>query len=279
MSDAFASYIRPGYPRRSNSDSGDRTEIQYVGPASALKLTTADEISPGVSGTRPVAGQAWSPYNGRVSISEYEPLPGTNPEYGIVTIACEIAYGVSSGVTGTAQETSYEIEWVEVSRPLAEHPKFRVGGGGTYALVESDLVQIQQWREEQDTAQRALFNYYARDKNGVPSSTLSNLNSKQIVYCKFLLAGVETYTDFAPVARKSTTYVGGPPATSDAGSLEGGPTPTDPSGFPNLPSGWQWLKSADRSLRSGGQTRWVQTEEWTGAQKVLLDKNDLYYGI
>lgn len=269
MPDAFASYIRPGFPRRSNSSTGDLTEIQYVGPASALKATTADEVSTGVYGLRPIAGQAWSPYTGRVSVSEYEPLPGTSPEYGVVTIVCEIAYGTGSSA-GTEQETTYEIDWANISRSLYEHPKFRPGGGGTYELSDSDLVDLQLWQNEPDSDARKAYQFYKRDKNGAPVGILETLDTNPAVLAEYLLKGVEFYDDYAPIARKSTTYAGGPPGTSDAGAKD------TPLGFSNLPAGWEWLKTADRALRSGRQTKWVRTEEWTGAKKVLVDKDNIY---
>lgn len=267
MADPFASYIRPGYPRPSSTDGGDRVEIQYVGLASAIKATTAD------GGTRPVAGEAWGDYAGTVTVSEYEPLPGTDPEYGIATVICELSYGDGGLISGVVQETAYEIEWVNISRSLYEHPKFRNGGSGTYELDETSLMEIRAWEEEKDSEQKALFRFWQKDKYGNPTATLIALTTPSAKkFAQYLSIGVDSYDDYAPVARKSTTYAGGPPPTSDAGAKE------TPTGFPNLPTGWEWVKTADRSLRSGSQTRWVRTEEWTGAKKVLADNVDLFFG-
>jgi hypothetical protein len=90
-------------------------------------------------------------------------------------------------------------------------------------------------------------------------------------YCAGLNLGLESYEDFAPVARKVTAYAGGPPSSTQAGDKN------TPTGIPGLPSGWEWRKSADRSMRAGGQTRWERVEEWTGAQKVLTDKTNIYF--
>lgn len=262
MADPFALYIRPGYPRPASTDSGERTEIQYVGLASEIKATTA------AGGTRPVAGEEWGDYSGNVVVSEYEPLPGTLPEFGIATVICELSYGGASETIGTAKETTYEIEWVNISRSLFEHPEFVTGA--TNALTDADRQDVQSWLDERDTAVRAAFGFYQKDKFGNPTGAVVPLVDGALLFAKYAIRGVEFYDDYAPVARKSTTYVGGPPGTSDAGAKE------TPIGFPNLPVTWEWLKTADRSLRSGGQTRWIRTEEWTGAKKVLLDKETLY---
>jgi hypothetical protein len=267
MPDPFADYIRPGFPRPSSTDGGERVEIQYVGLASVLKDTVAE------AGDRPVAGQAWGDYPGAVTVSEYEPLAGTDPEYGIVTIICELNYGGDSETIGTERETTYEIEWVNISRSLFEHPEFRNGGGGTYELDDQSLAEIRAWQDEPDTEQKALYKFWQRDKYGNPTGTLIVLTDPSAKkFAQYLSIGVENYDDYAPVARKSTTFTGGPPGDSEAGSME------TPTGFPNLPVGWEWLKTADRALRAGGQTRWVRTEEWTGAKKVLVDNSALYFG-
>ena len=43
-----------------------------------------------------------------------------------------------------------------------------------------------------------------------------------------------------------------------------------------VPVGYQWRKSADRAIQTS-QTRWDKTEEWIGAIKVLLDKQEIFF--
>lgn len=256
MADPFALHIRPGYPRISSTDGGDRVEIQYVGLASVIKATTAD------GGDRPIAGEAWGDYAGTVTVSEYEPLPGTDPEYGIATVICELAFGGDGTALGVVQETAYEIEWVSINRSLYEHPAFNTGGSNP--LSDSERIDIEAWRVEPDPDVRKSWSYL---KNGSVAVILGDDARR---FAAYVARGVDSYDDYAPVARKSRTYAGGPPPTSTAGEKE------TPTGFPNLPSGWEWVKTADRSLRSGGQTRWVRTEEWTGAKKVLVDNDAVF---
>ena len=51
----------------------------------------------------------------------------------------------------------------------------------------------------------------------------------------------------------------------------------DPStlGFGTLlPSGYEWLKTADRTLRHGLRVKYDRTEEWTGADYIDEDVYD-----
>ena len=81
----------------------------------------------------------------------------------------------------------------------------------------------------------------------------------------------EYFVEKVPVARQSETWVNGPPPAGTAGLKE------TPTGFPNLPSGYEWIKSADRAMRSGGQNKWQRDQEWLGAKKVLYDAANLFY--
>jgi hypothetical protein len=49
--------------------------------------------------------------------------------------------------------------------------------------------------------------------------------------------------------------------------------------FPGKPIGYEWLKTADRSISQGGRKRWQKIEEWTGAKKVLVDKDEIFWTI
>jgi hypothetical protein len=152
-------------------------------------------------------------------------------------------------------------------RPLAEHPVFRTGGA--HALDATDHADIAAWRDEPDPTLKGAYKYNELALTG--SGSEAELSSAAIMFAKGIELGMESYEDYAPVVRKTTTYVGGLPGASTAGAKDAGPT------FTGKPSGYEWRKSADRAIRQGGQTRWERVEEWVGAEKVLIDKSSIYF--
>ena len=137
---------------------------------------------------------------------------------------------------------TYEVEWAQVDRKLEQAPVFQ--SGGTYALDSDDLDEIDEWRN-QSTASTRATKYAA-------------LSANAKVFVDKIKRGQESYIIFAPVARK-TSYTYQPPSASSAGKRQ------TPTGFPALPAGFVWLKTADRSTRTGTKGKWERTEEWTGA--------------
>jgi hypothetical protein len=253
MADPLLTYIRPNFPVETETESGFTTEIHYVGPSATL------------AAGKPSVTDSYGGYTGTVVYSQLEPLGRTG--YSELIIRCFQSYEAGSTV-GTVAEVSYEIDWVAIERSLYEHKEF---SSGSFSLTSGDKIDIACWLKETDVDAKKLFSYWLRDKDGNPTgSAVYLLDVNAIYFCEYILAGVEVWTDYAPVARRTRTYTGGPPSDSDAGSK------TNPTGFPNLPSGYEWLKTADRSLKAGGQARWTRSDEYTGAVKVLVDKDTLY---
>lgn len=253
--ESILTYKKPGFPRTSNTESSYQTVIEYVGP-----LTT-------LAAAEPAANDVWGDYDGRVSATQLVPLEGTDQAE--LTVTTEFRYNGSGGTAGTSSEVSYEVEWVMFQRPMLEHPEFRIGGLGTYELDAFDVADIEAWQNETDPTLKAAFEYNERAVTGSGSTATLSTNAQK--YANGVLLGQDTYEDYAPVIRKTTTYVGGLPGTSDAGEKETGPT------FSGKPTGYEWRKTADRAVRSAGQTRWDRIEEWTGALKILSDKNSIYW--
>jgi len=138
-------------------------------------------------------------------------------------------------------------------------------------------TSIDQWEKETDITAKANFQYYNRNKDGEAVGSLQTLSTTNVPdkdmqdYAKLRLKGVEAFLDAAPVARKTRRFRGwNAPSTGDAGQKIGG----DP--FTGVPSGYEWLKTVDRSSKQGYGTEWLQQEEWTGARLILLDKDSIY---
>ena len=258
MAESILTFKRPGFPVETLDDSTYRTTIEYVGLVSVLAPAT------------PPIGSTWGDYPGLIANYNLQPIEGTL--YGILTVVCERGFNTGGDVTpatGTkiVNETIYEIDWVDVSRPLIEHPVFAPGGGGSSVLTELDVIELQKREVNENTAKKAEFKF---DKVtlGDNAGTLTD-NAKRLARGR--LRGIEYWVDKAPVARQSDTWVKGPPPPRQAGQKQ-----TPPS-FPNLPTGYQWIRSADRALRDGAQSRWSSSTDWIGVKKVLIDVDEIFW--
>jgi hypothetical protein len=242
---------KPGFPQYSNSEKSFRTTIEYVG----LQATLAPAV--------PENNEEWGDYPGIVASSELRPLPGT--DYAELTIVTEYFFDSGDGdEAGIAQEVTYEVEWAMFQRSLFEHPEFAVGGGGTYALNAEDIAAIDAWENSPPSIKKEF--YYEENNSGKPLSA----NARKFAEGRNL--GQESWEDYAPIIRMTTRYVNGLPSTSEAGLID-----NTPPNFVGAPSGYEWRKSADRAVKSGGQSKWDRVEEWTGAVKVLTDRESIFW--
>lgn len=163
-------------------------------------------------------------------------------------------------------ETDYEA----VERPLRQHPAFA-------GFDETDWQAIDLWIDETDSENRKIFKYWKRDKDGNTTGTIQTLSAapdpdkSQQDFAAAYLLGVESFVDYAPIARKTSLYKGtSKPTSSDIGQKIVG----DP--FTGVPSGYQWVKRADRAVKQGRGYHWTRVEEWIGAREVLVDKDDIF---
>lgn len=251
--ESILTYKKLGFPKTDNSERSYRTVIEYVGPNSTL------------AAAEPATNATWGDYDGKVTSTTLSPIEGTAQAE--LTVVCEYFYEAGGEGTGagTASEIAYEVEWVMFQRPMLEHPQFSPGGSS--ALSVTDIAAIEKWKNEDDVTKRAAYEY----KEKSTDTTYQTLSDAATYYAKGLQLGQESYEDYAPVVRKTTTYLNGLPPTSDVGQKN------NPPSFTGGPQGYQWRKSADRAIRAQGQTKWERVEEWTGAKKILSDKNSLYW--
>jgi|GEM_PF-5355184 len=249
--EAISNLLRYGFPKESNDGKSNKTLLEYVGLETDLRRAC------------PKLGTVFGEYLGIVSDAQIEPLEGTG--YAILSISTELRYDQTAEITGSKQETSYEVDWVTISRPLKEHPKFQADGA--FTLTSADLVEIDEWANSGDQKTRKLYQYPVNPEYGL----FAELSANGKKYAAGILQGFETFDDHVPVARVTETWVNGPPGTSTAGLKD------DPPSFPNLPGGYEWIKTADRSLRAGGQFRWERNQEWMGVHRVFIDAADFYY--
>lgn len=246
-------YKKPGFPKEEITEKEYSTRIEYIGPQDDLEAASAG------------LGEAWGSYPGVISTANIDSVEGST--YATLTVVVTKKTDLASESTvGEKERETYEIEWVSINRPLMEHVEF-------YNLLSaSDMEDIDQWKNEPDPTLKKAFKYdfRIREEEISDEHELTNLAK---LYAMGVLLRQEEWEDFSPVVRKTSFYVNGPPPSSEAGQKE------EPIGVPNVPTGYEWRKSADRSLNTEGQNRWQKIEEWTGTKKVLIDKDEIFWTV
>lgn len=251
---------KPGFPKESVDESNYNLTIEYIGLDSSLRPAS------------PQKGDAWGEYPGVVSGVSIDPIPSTL--YSTLIVVCSYKFDSADVTEGTKQEneTSYEIDWTDVQRSLLEHPVFSVGG--ERELSEQDKLAIESWRNNPDVIYKGLYIYREDGDYSQPVTAADpELSTNAKYLAKGIQLGVEFWVDKAPVARRSDTWVNGPPPAGTAGQKE------EPTVFPNLPNGYEWIRDADRALRAGGQNAWTNETSWIGAKKVLIDVDQIFWTL
>jgi hypothetical protein len=150
-------------------------------------------------------------------------------------------------------QPQYEIEWVEIERKLEQHPRYQTGGAK--AFTDEDFASLPKWEDEADPALKKIFKFTIVNADNKKETKELSENAKDLATKK--LRGQESYIIYSPVARR-TSQSRDVPVTSPCGKRQ---TPAVPS----VPSGYVWLKTADRATRTGRYGKWERIEEWTGA--------------
>lgn len=248
---ALIDLLRPDYPKVHVDATGIRRTYLMRGLKSVI-----DPLKVGI-------GQLF--YGERVERTNEDPLGTT----GYIDYSIETYYTFASATTqeDNDQYPFYEIDQVQVEKSLKQHPAF-------IAFTAADWQAINAWENELDMTLKAAYKYYLRDKENTAVGSVQTLtgttSTGQKAYAYLRLRGVESFLDYAPVVRRTTKYRGNQaPSAADAGQKTSAP--------PYAPDGYQWLKTADRVSKQGVKSvDWVRQEEWTGARKVLLDKDEIF---
>lgn len=248
---ALLDYLRPDYPKTTVDATGIR--ITYV--MRGLK-SVIDPLKVGIGST----------FNGyRVERTNEDTL--ANSGYIDYTVEAYYTFPSSTTQQDDDQYPFYEIDQVQIEKSLKQHPAF-------IGFVAADWQAINAWENESDQALKAAYQYYLRDKDNVAGGSVQTLtgttSTGQKAYAYLRLRGTESFLDFAPVVRRTTKYRGtNAPSSADAGQKTSAPS--------YAPSGYEWLKTADRVSKQGVKSiDWIRQEEWTGARKVLLDKDEIF---
>lgn len=145
----------------------------------------------------------------------------------------------------------YEIEWVQLERPIEQNPAFKT--------LFPDPTGATQFTADQ----LAALNNFTAWENATDATSRSTayaaLTSDFQALAQKKMRGQTTYLLFAPIARITTL------AREVTLATACGMTFSEVPGFTELPGGYQWLSTSDRSTRTGTYGKWQRVQEWTGA--------------
>ena len=209
---------------------------------------------------RPSRGSEMQGYTGFfVERSSVRKSPGN---MGFLSV---VASGTAESATSTAVEEKFEVDWVELQRPLITNKCWLLGG--PLALTLADRAALKKWEDGPDADIQAAYKYFTDNDKRTPAGGTA-LTANAQAYAEKILDGVDSWVQYVPVCRKTSLTVE-KPSESAAGFKN------TPDGFGSaLPEDFEWLKTADRSTRTGKHGKWEQTEEWTGAESIDTDLYD-----
>jgi hypothetical protein len=243
---------QPGSPKYTESGSGEKVVRTFRGPYSTL------------FGTRPRKGGTMTGYDGFVIDEVYLEPDGAGPDGpGTMTVTLlkdDFITPITTG--GTAGVV--EVEWTEIRKSLEEAPMYNGAKFNGAKLTDENVVR--------DDPEYTLAQLWDDIKNAGTRKTRDELfknvtsaNHRQLLahLWKKHSAGQTDYVIFAPVVRTTTkSYT--PPTSTKCGKKVNKPAPTAPDGY-------EWMQSADRALKQGGNGKWERVREFTGVDKVDTD--------
>lgn len=161
-----------------------------------------------------------------------------------VRLADRVTRGeISIGPEPEPGEVVDELEWQSLDKDIRYHKWFQDLTVTERGNVDAALELAHSKEESERTQAETMYNAFTARQQGL--------------FVR-LLRGQESYVTYVPVVR-ATTYSETKPTGSNAGTRQ---SPVNPG----VSGTWEWLKTADRAVRRGGEgSLWERVEEWTGA--------------
>jgi hypothetical protein len=180
---------------------------------------------------------------------------------GLGKLSLRLEWKLNTGTPPPAGQTQ-ELDWVETDKDLLQNPRYQTGGAKY--LDDDAVVALKCWEDEPNWKLKKAFKY--REDTSKPNAEQKTLSAPAQDYAKKRLRGQDTYRVYLPVVKRTTKI-----STPISGDQCGKKLSNLPSGLP-CPTGYYWIKTADRSIRSGGG-KWERSEEWSGYTYI---DGDLY---
>ncbi len=230
----------PDSPEWERTSAGRKCTCTFYGPYETILAS------------QPADGQAISGYPTDLKVDRVivHKRRGGKGEMVIYLSALESGGG---GGSPSTEQPVYEVEWVMIEKSLFYHPRYTFGGAKK--LDEEDRRLLSEWIASRGTKEALDLTHF----NGAPNE------SHCVDFATKWSRGVESYWHYAPIGRR-TSVSRAKPQLGSCGHKE------NPPGDVAI-DGYEYVKTADRALKSGRFGRWERIEEWTG--EVDIDE-DLY---
>lgn len=211
---------------------------------------------------RPPHGAYVAGYSGRVVKVVCRRERGGQAGTMTITLDDEVA---GSPLTNDFDQETLEIDWVEVSKPLESHPKFK----DIHAEHKELLAEYATADAERRTKIRETLEDEAGDTEPGPIGTPDESAAVALLLLEKKNAGYENYLEYVPIVSR-TRNVSAPSLDEECAAeiltaaalaeLIGTAVPES-----------EYLKSCDRQTRSGENRRWQRQEQWKGSDEWDAD--------
>lgn len=232
--------LQPTYPRFKRTAKGAVLTLVFRGPYVDLRT-----YGPAIGDSITLGAFDYAPSDELVYANSAECQPDGAGEDGAGTLTVVYTNEADAGAVLTSSNITREIDWTLLEKPLIQHPRYATGGDKE--LTDADRKDIEAWRADPGTETYGALTDNAKD------------------YVNKVRKGIENFVVPAPLVRKTTRGTSAP-TVSACGEIE---SPDGPH-----PSGYIWLKTADRGIRQAPASGWERVEEWTGAKSWDTDLYD-----
>lgn len=186
--------------------------------------------------------------------------------YGTLEINLEAVDGTVTPIApedGSEISSTREILWQNSQRPILEHP-----------TASAYSTELSAWMLETRPNLKKTFFYttYGEESEGgvYIEIGVTKLSSSAQLWALKIMKGIESWMDFFPLARLTTTYASQPLGTGCGRGTMGAPLGI------TVPTGYGWMKTGDTITQNSSDKLWTRVQEWTG-MKAGWDA-DIYGG-
>lgn len=187
-------------------------------------------------------------------------------------------YELVESISHILKREIWNIEWQEISKDIRTWLTTEKGGMSATEAHKA-LAHIANWEQQKDNQRWDLFDNFKYD-DGTEGSAGVSLTGSALVVAQKIMKGVQTYSIWAPVVTRTTTWLFMPPASGNLGKIE---TPVSREGWSSFNGATmdfsglatKWLKNVERSSSNSDGT-FTLTEGWLGADDI---DGDLYDAV